>query len=283
MRPVTMTSLRRLLGRTIVASAFLACCGLSLAADMNKPPLELVGIQSRMEAALSRANADGGGAPSVLAVIDGELTALRQADKHDYYTQYWKSYLLYRKAGEHMSSLSSLEFDKGKKPLVEAVDLLEKIEPRDVEVVALLGLVAGLHLAYVPRHRIILANSKAAGYLAEALRLDGENARALYANAVTDYHTPEEYGGKRKTERLLKRALEKLPYNAAGLAPRWGRREVATLLVRYYMDEARINDARGVLEQARLRWPSNSNLLQLKIKLDQQEARAKGPSGMTSP
>lgn len=283
MRPVTTTSPRRLLGRIIAASASLALCGLGWAAEPSKPSLELAGVQSRMEAALSRADADSGVTPSILTVIDGELAALRQTDGHDYYTRYWKSYLLYRQAGEHMSSP---EFEKGEKPLLEAIALLKKIEPRDVEVVALLGLVAGLHLAYVPRHRIILANSKAADYLAEALRLDGGNARALYANAVADYHTPEEYGGKKKAERLLKRALKKLPSDAAGLAPRWGRREAAALLARHYMDEVRLNDARGALGQARLKWPNDPNLLQLKSKLDQQEAqaaRAKGSSGMISP
>lgn len=272
-----MTSLHRDLCRRVVASATLAFCVVGWAGDLDK--LELRGLQERTEIALSRSIEHGGGV-SVLAILDSELRSLERTDRHDYYAKYWKSYLLYRKAIEHMSSP---DFDKGEPPLVEAIDMLKEIEPRDVEVVALLSLVAGLHLAYVPRHRIIVANREAMHYLAEALELDAGNARALYASAVTDFYTPKEYGGKGKTERLLKKALEGLPDDASGLTPRWGRRDAATLLVRHYVDEARVDDARGVLDQARLKWPNDPVLLQLENALDDFETTKEGSSGLTSP
>ena len=280
MRPKTMTSFCGVLGRNLVASIALALCGLGWAADMSTSSFHLAGMQNRVEAALSRADTDGSGGHSALAIIDGELAALQRVDRDDYYANYWKSYLLYRKA---LRLMSSPEFKKGEAPLAEAIDLLKGTAPRDVEVVALLGLIANMHLAYVPRHRIILASNQARDYLDEALKLDGENARALYANAVTDYFTPEEYGGKKNTERLLKKALEKMPHDAAGLAPRWGRRDAATLLVFHYMDEGRLDDARSVLGEARLRWPNDPSLLQLKSKLDPVEARTKEPDSLPSP
>ena len=196
-----------------------------------------------------------------LNTIERELEALEDAEGLPaYYRNYWMSYLLYHKA---INLMATQEFGKGKIPLEQAMLLLNETEPRDAEVVALLSLVAGLHLAYVPRHRIIGANAAVHEYLAESLELDRNNKRALYANAVVDFNIPEEYGGKKETERLLKKALAAPLQEPAGLAPRWGRRESTTLLVQLYVEQKRLAQARDVVRGALAVWPNDPRLRRL--------------------
>lgn len=241
----------------ILAGALIFCSP-SWAEGGKAPSLQLAELQGRFDKTI----ADGEhGAAATLAAIGSELEAFQGVDgERDYYHKYWKSYLLYQQA---INLMSTEQFEKAKEPLTQAIDLLEGTVPRDVEVVALLSLAAGLHLAYVPRHRIIVANNKVNRYLAEALKLDAENVRALYANAVTDYHVPEEYGGKRKAEGLLQKILAKPRLQPSGLAPRWCGREAATLIVRLYLDESRLADARRVLAAALVEWPDDPRLRRL--------------------
>ena len=247
------------MGRAITALAgVFVFCSLGWAEGGKAPSLQLIELQGRIE----RTIADGEfGASTTLAAIGRELSTFQGVDgERDYHHKYWKSYLLYQQAANLMATE---RFEKGKEPLTQAIDTLKGIAPRDVEVVALLGLAAGLRLAYVPRHRIIVANNEVNGYLAEALKLDAENARALYANAIADYNVPEEYGGKKKAEGLLKKALAQPRSQPSGLAPRWGGREAATLLVRLYLNENRLADARRELVAALAEWPDDPRLRSL--------------------
>lgn len=243
----------------LLLAAALVSCGLGWAEAGKVPILELAELQGRIEKTV----ADGEhGTATTLAVIEEELTAfLDTAGEQNYHSKYWKSYLLYQQA---VNLMSTDKFERADVPLKEAIETLKGTVPRDVEVVALLGLAAGLHLAYVPRHRIIVANNEVNGYLAEALELDASNVRALFANAVADYNVPEEYGGKRKVEGLLKDVLAKKKWSpSSGLAPRWGGREAATLIVRFYLDENRVAEARDVLVNALAVWPNDPRLRRL--------------------
>ena len=240
-------------------AAALVFCGLSWAEAGKVPILELAKLQGRIEKTV----ADGEhGTAATLAAIEEELAAfLDAAGEQDYHSKYWKSYLLYQQA---VNLMSTEEFERADAPLKEAIETLKGTTPRDVEVVALLGLAAGLQLAYVPRHRIIVANNEVNGYLTEALELDAGNVRARFANAVADYNVPEEYGGKLKVESLLKDVLAKKKWSpSSGLAPRWGRREAATLIARFYLDENRIAEARDVLANALAVWPNDPRLRRL--------------------
>lgn len=246
------------LWRLLLATA-LVFCGLSWAEAGKVPILELAELQGRIE----RTVADGErGTAATLAAIEEELAAFQNTvGEPDYHSKYWKSYLLYQQA---VNLMSTEKFESAEAPLKEAIETLKGTAPRDVEVVALLGLAAGLQLAYVPRHRIIVANNEVNGYLAEALKLDEGNLRARFANAVADYNVPEEYGGKRKVEDLLKDVLPKKKWSpSSGLAPRWGRREAATLIVRFYLDENRVAEARDVLADALVVWPNDQRLRRL--------------------
>ena len=245
------------LGRWFSVAA-LVFCGFGWAEVGEVPAFELAKLQGRVEKTI----ADGElGAAATLAVIGNELATFQGLDsERDYHQKYWKSYLLYQKA---VNLMSTEKIENAEEPLLQAIDILKGTAPRDVEVVALLSLAAGLRLAYVPRHRIIVANNEVNGYLAEALELDEENTRALFANAVADYNVPEEYGGKRKAEDMLKKVLAKPHLPPFGLAPRWGEREAATLIVRLYLDEGRLAEARDALAAALAEWPDDPRLRRL--------------------
>lgn len=240
-------------------AAALVFGGLGWAEAGKVPILELAELQGRIEKTIAEGEL---GAAATLTAIDDELAAFQSTQgAQDYHGKYWKSYLLYQRA---VNLMPTEKFESAKAPLTEAIDILKDTTPRDVEVVALLSLAAGLRLAYVPRHRIIVANNAVNGYLAEALDLDAENTRARFANAVADYNVPEEYGGKRRVEDLLQDVLAKQEWSPpSGLAPRWGRREAATLLVRLYLEENRFAEARDVLVDALAKWPNDPRLRRL--------------------
>ena len=239
-------------------AAALVSCSLGWA-EVGKVPLaKLAELQSRIEKTVIDREI---GAAATLAAISNELSIFQGVDgkgeEGDYHHKYWKSYLLYQQAFHLMATE---EFESAEALLTQAIDILEGTAPRDVEVVALLSLAAGLRLAFVPRHRIIVANNEVNGCLAEALKLDAENVRALLANALADYNVPEEYGGKRKAEGLLKKVLAKPRLPPSGLAPRWGEREAATLIARIYLDEGRLAEARKALAAALGEWPGDPRL-----------------------
>ncbi len=216
-------------------------------------------VQQRVESNLAEVGPDG---PTTLELIDGELAALRKRDTQvqsdsptiAYYRAYWVAYLLYHKA---VGLMQSDRFESGREPLREAVSLLEGIEPRDHEVLALLGLAGGLHLAYVPRHRILAATEMVNGYLSEALRAAPTNVRVLYANAIADFNTPAVYGGRKRVEKLLTNALDSPDHPPVGVTPNWGRREASVLLIRFLLDEDRLGEARALVDRALVRWPGS--------------------------
>lgn len=227
-------------------------------------------VQQRVEGSLAGVVTDG---LTTLDVIDQELAAVsRRNIRLDeegsvaaaYYRAYWTAYLLYHKA---VVLMRSGRFESGQAPLQETVSLLEGIEPRDHEVLALLGLAAGLHLAYVPRHRILAATDTVNGYLADALRLAPNNVRTLYANAIADYNTPAAYGGRKRVERLLTTALDSRDHQPVGVTPNWGRREASVLLIRFFIGEARLDEARALVDRGLVRWPKSREHGALKASL----------------
>lgn len=180
-----------------------------------------------------------------------------------YYKTYWLAYANYQ---------SSIEFQRAGRtqdpeaPLRRAIALLEQAQPSDSEIQALYGLAMGLNLQFVPRQDIMNEIPKVNRALARSLALDGENPRALYANAISDENTPEEYGGGHRAEGYVRQCLSTSPASARPLAPNWGPDLCAALLVEILLKDGRQQDAAQAYADGRRRWPQSAALAELASK-----------------
>ena len=213
--------------------------------------------EDRIGAAASLAQAEGDF--SALDAVEGELRTVRTPDSGDlrYYRSYWLAYAKYRR----VAALVAAERPEGAKSVLEeAMALLQNIEPRDSDSEALLGLVAGMSLGFVEPSAMF---ERLGGWSARAsptrLSLDDSNVRAWYANAMSDFGTPPEFGGGKRAERYLRKAIAtQTPPSVLG--PNWGRKESVGLLLEFYFREERLEDAQALLDEAVVEFPGSAFL-----------------------
>ena len=212
--------------------------------------------EDRVNRAASLAQAEGDF--SVLEAVEGELRTTRTPDSGDlrYYRSYWLAYAKYRRAG---AMIAAGQPEGVKSVLEEAMALLENIEPQDSDSEALFGLVAGMSLGFVEPSAMFERLAKVTESLANALSLDESNVRAWYANAMSDFSTPPEFGGGKRAERYLRKAIAaQTPPSVLG--PNWGRKESVGLLLEIYFRDERLEDAQALLEEAVVEFPGSASL-----------------------
>lgn len=191
--------------------------------------------------------------PKQIEVFDefhGQLTSLDLTDYEtlDYYRDY---YVAWSKAQKTLCAMHSGNHELAKTSLEQGLKIIEEITPYDVETRALHAYMAGLNLAYTPRHKIVLENTKVTEMLRALLDTDDRNPQVLYANAVADFNTPPEYGGRKRVESLCQRALSGDKVNSdSTMRPTWGREHCAVILVQHYLQENEKPSAQRVLRRA---------------------------------
>lgn len=200
-----------------------------------------------------------------LSGLDEMEAALRHlaatSEQADYYRRYWLGLTLYLKS---LALMQQGKREDAKEVLADGIETLKGIPHPDEEVYALLGLAAGLNLQYVPRQSIMLAISEVNSYLARAVS-GRETLRGLYANAVSDWNTPVEYGGQLRAESFVRKALS-LPDRAGGpLSPSWGRDFATALLIRILLTKGKKAEALELLEKARKQLPDSALLARIQI------------------
>ena len=191
--------------------------------------------------------------PKQIGKFDELHTQLATLDLKDYATlDYYRDYYVaWSKAQKTLCAMHSGNHDLAKASLAQGLEILKGITPYDVEIRALHAYMAGLNLAYTPRHKIVLENTKVTEMLRALLDTDDRNPQVLYANAVADFNTPPEYGGRKKVEPLCQKALSSDWVNSdETMRPTWGREHCAVILVQHYLQEDEKPSAQRVLRRA---------------------------------
>lgn len=237
--------------RTPVASA--------AEAFRSADPGALSGVQDRLHAALSEP------AGARTHALEAEIDALEAVEPGDaealaYYRDYWLAYALYQLSIERQRAG---RIDDPQAPLQRAIAILTTITPRDSEAHALQAMAAGLNLQFVPRQEIMIAIGDVNASLGLALALDPNNVRGLYANALSDWNTPPEFGGRQRAEAYLRRAVAAPQEPARPLAPTWGHDLAHALLVEILLETNRAEDARTLFETARSQFPDSAEIAAL--------------------
>ena len=153
----------------------------------------------------------------------------------DYYCRYWKSYINYKTS---IFYLKEGEVELSKKHINIAISLIDQIENKDSEIYALLSLEQSYNFQFIPRQEFIVYMNKVNDNLEKTLIIGTNNLRAYYVNGSYDYYTPKEFGGGKKCESYLIKAIS-LPEKSlnSSFAPYWGKELAYDLLIKFYIRE----------------------------------------------
>lgn len=236
------------------------CNELAVAAQSKENTSILYGIQSKIDSTFlaSFLTSD-----DIYAPIEDQLKNDMLQIKTDnlrYYYHYWMSYLLYYKS---ITYLKNGDEKKAKEFITSALDELEKIKSKDVEVYALLALEQSYNFQFVPRQEIFVYMGNINSNLEKAIQMGSDNVRANYVNGSYDFYTPQEYGGGKKAERFLLKSIESDDTKHL-YAPTWGKADAYGLLIQYYLNKQDSTKAKKYCEEAVLIFPHNLVIQRLK-------------------
>ena len=195
-----------------------------------------------------------------LLSLERNLYALNTQESVELESQkkYWISYLIFKHS---VFYLRNQQPSKSETRIRYAMDILEGTEEINSENQALLALIKIFNFQFVPKHKFFGYRKSLNKNLKQSIQLDNNNPRAVYAQAVFDFYTPRIFGGGKKTESLLLKALD-LPFQNTSMAygPSWGKEDTLGLLIQHYIKKQNQDLASRYLNLLEKEFP-NSGLL----------------------
>lgn len=178
---------------------------------------------------------------------------------------YWKSYALYYKC---IIQMQNKNMNEAEKALDEALETLENMERKNSDDYALLALLKGLSFQFKSGMKAPFISKEIKNHLETAVELDSLNIRAYYVKGSNDYYTPKNFGGRKNVEQYLKKAIA-LPEQVVPsiYLPSWGKEEAYEMLIKYYIEEQRWEDAKKYFAEGNSKYPNNYMINQLATKL----------------
>lgn len=171
---------------------------------------------------------------------------------------YWIAYELYSEATFY---LGKGDRKKSQNSMNEAISLLEKEDKKNAESYALLALVQSYSIQFTSGMSAGMLSNKVKSDANNALKLDSNNIRALYVLASNDYYTPVQFGGKQKVEEYLKKAISLKSQNVVNpYLPSWGKEECYILLINYYIDSKKYEEAKKYLTEGVKLFPNSDKI-----------------------
>lgn len=209
----------------------------------------LQNIQSKIDSALSRSFAHQNTAP-----LDSMLTQLANLTPQNNLTIYWQSYA---RSMETIYFMRNKQAKEAKHIINRACDDMEQLNKKNAEDYALLASVQNLAIQFRSGMGAGKLSSQAVGNAQTALQMDSTNLRAWYVLATNDFYTPAFFGGGKKTEKFLLKALSFPAQQVPNpYMPSWGREEAYQLLLTYYVQKEQYEQARVLLNAAQKEYPN---------------------------
>lgn len=188
-----------------------------------------------------------------VAPLDSVLTKLEALTPQNNLTVYWQSYT---RSMETLYFMKNNESKKAEAIIGRARDDMEKLDKKNTEDYALLASVQSFAVQFRSGMSAGKLSATAVENARTALQMDSTNVRAWYVLATNDFYTPAFFGGGKKTESYLLKALicpaQKVinPY-----MPSWGREESYQLLLTYYLQKEQYEQAKELLNTAKKEYP----------------------------
>lgn len=202
--------------------------------------------------------------PNALQALDKNLQSVQQ-EQAKKLANYWRAYLHFYLTIYHVQ-------EKDEKAAEEycdaAIEILEDMDNKNSEDYALLAMIRGMSIQFKAGIRAPFISGKAEKEVKKAMALDESNLRAWYVTANNDYYKPEQYGGGKKVESHLLKAIE-LPDQKVNNSylPSWGKPEAYELLIKFYIKKERWKDAKAKFAEANKAYPNNYQINKLASKL----------------
>jgi tetratricopeptide (TPR) repeat protein len=197
---------------------------------------------------------------STMVSLEQALADLHQKNNNSI-VLYWYSYTCY-----YHSILLMIQKDlKGSEKILKVgIKMLKATNPKTSEQLALSALMESFSILYAPDMEVPSNSGRVTQYAEEALALDSLNLRAYYVLGASDFYTPEQYGGGKKAEGYLKKAVS-LPDQSVRnpYLPSWGRNSAYEMLIRLYINHQQYDQAKTYYQQAIALFPGDYMISQL--------------------
>lgn len=177
---------------------------------------------------------------------------------------YWRAYVKFYRAIFYM------QYNNSKKMKIETddgIEMLQELNNKDCEIYALLSRLQGISMQYSGMKAMLVFkqmndNSK------KALELCPNNLRANLVAASNDFYTPSQFGGGKKAEELLLKAISLPDQEEKNVfLPSWGKEEAYELIIRLYISREEFDKAVDFYRKAIELFPNNYMINQLKQNL----------------
>lgn len=198
-----------------------------------------------------------------MAKIQQQLTELYEERDHQL-IQYWRSYLQYYQAIYHLQAGDEKQSEKA---CDQGITWLKSVKDKNAEDYALLAMLQGFGIQFKGMRAMFISNA-IKNNLKKARALDEENLRVQFVSGSNDFYTPEKYGGGKKAEAYLLKAIT-LPPQARpnDMLPSWGLQEAYEMLIKMYIKAERWEEAKTYFNKAIAACPESYMIHQLAPKL----------------
>ncbi len=178
---------------------------------------------------------------------------------------YWKSYLqfyssiYYLRKGD--KETAEKEIDKG-------IDWLNEMKNKNSEDLALLSMMESFSLQFTLGFKIPIISKRVKNNAKLSIKMDPTNLRGYYVYASNDFYTPEKFGGGKKAEKYLLKAIS-LPAQKIknDYLPSWGKEESYEMLIKLYIKKENWDLAKKYFQEGIKVFPESYTINQLASKL----------------
>jgi tetratricopeptide (TPR) repeat protein len=189
-----------------------------------------------------------------LVVLEEALLNLNVNTKNDIVI-YWYSYACYYHSILYMTENEN----KGSsKILDEGIKKLDDINPKNSEHLALLALMESFSIRYAAGMEVPFISKRVKQNAEKALLLDSLNLRAYYVLGSSDFYSPEQYGGGKKAEGYLLKAIRLNDQSVSSpYLPSWGKNTAYEMLIRLYINRNQFTEAKKYYSEAIAKFPDD--------------------------
>ena len=140
---------------------------------------------------------------------------------------------------------------------------MEGLDNKNAEDYALLALLESFGIQFEGMKAMFVSRS-IRKHAEKAMELDPLNPRGYYVYGSNDYYTPEKYGGGKKAETYLKKAVS-LPAQTLEntYLPSWGVEEAYDLLIKLYIKREEWDKAKNSFSKAMDQYPDSYYLKEI--------------------
>jgi len=189
-----------------------------------------------------------------LVLLEQALLSLNTKSDNDIIV-YWYSYACY-----YHSILLMIEKEtkKSEKILDKGIKKLNDVTLKNSEHLALLALMESFSIQYASNLEIPFITKHVKQNAEKALQIDSLNLRAYFVLGSNDFYTPEQYGGGKKAEGYLKKAINLNDQSVPNLyLPDWGKNSAYEMLIKLYIKRKQFDKAKKCYQEAITLFPDD--------------------------